>query len=362
MNAMKGIGCTVHGCLHSQEAMRRCETEQFDLIIVDYVMPDMNGIELVAALREMEAYRLVPIIMITSVIETALRLRAITAGATDFLSKPFDRVELQARARNLLALRQAQVELIDRARHLVSEVQATSFNLARREEEIIWRLARAMEFRDGTTGDHVSRVAEIARLIARGLGLSEDRARIIYLAAPLHDIGKIAISDTILQKPGRLTEEEVRIMREHVSYGMRILEDGSSDLVRAARAIAGTHHEKWDGSGYPCGLAGESIPLEGRIVAVADVFDALCSDRPYKPAWPAERAYDEIVRCSGSHFDPGCVEAFKSKWPDILSLLDGSLQAEALRRLPEVVRHDRIAASAHPCSILSLPLIWCGAN
>ncbi|TPK67520.1 HD domain-containing protein [Mesorhizobium sp. B2-4-15] len=323
MNAMKAIGCTVHGCLHSRETMQQCQTEQFDLIIIDYAVPKMNGIELVAALREMEPYRLVPIIMITPLTEAALRVQAIKVGTTDLLTKPFDRVELQARARNLLALRRAQIELTKIARHLASEVHTITFNLARREEEIVWRLARAMELRDGTTSSHISRVAEIARLIALGLGLGEDRARIIYLAAPLHDVGKIAIPDKILQKPGRLGDEEVQIMRRHVQHGMWILEDGCTDLTRVAAIIAGTHHERWDGSGYPYGLAGDDIPLEGRIVSVADVFDALCSERPYKPAWLAEQAYEEIVRCSGSHFDPACVEAFRSKWRDILSLMNG---------------------------------------
>lgn len=313
----------VQSCLDPLAATRLCAQEQFDLILVDYVMPGMNGNEFISALRGTEAYRLVPIVMITSEMELAIRRAAIEAGATDFLNKPFDRIELQARVRNLLALRQAQLDLSDRARLLAGEVEAATRHIAQREEEVIWRLARAIEYRDGTTGEHISRVAAVSRLIAEGLGVDEERARIIYLAAPLHDIGKIGISDAILQKPGRLSDSEMALMREHVGFGCSILEGGSSDLVRAAAVIAGSHHEKWDGSGYPAGLRGDQIPLEGRIVAVADVFDALCSERPYKKAWPLEDAYAEIVASGGRHFDPACVEAFKAKWPQILSVMTG---------------------------------------
>jgi putative two-component system response regulator len=188
---------------------------------------------------------------------------------------------------------------------------------------VIWRLARAIEYRDGDTGEHVSRVATISRLVAEAMGLSEDRCRTIYLAAPLHDIGKIAIPDAILGKPGKLTPDEIIQMRRHVTIGAEILEEGSSDLIRVARLIARGHHEKWDGTGYPEGLSGYDIPIEARIVAIADVFDALCSVRPYKPAWPLERAHAEIVRLAGSHFDPACVDAFAARWDDIIAVMEG---------------------------------------
>ncbi|MEO4000984.1 HD domain-containing phosphohydrolase [Mesorhizobium sp. CAU 1732] len=314
--------CAVETCLSAEIAMRLCADSQFDLLLVDYVMPKMNGVDFIAALRASEPYRLVPIIMITSDEDQKLRLHAIEVGATDFLNKPFDWIELQARVRNLLALRRAQLELAERARMLAREVDAATRHIMDREEEVIWRLSRAIEYRDGTTGEHVSRVATVSRLIAEGMGFAEERARILYLAAPLHDIGKIGISDAILQKPGRLTQDEVETMRRHVEYGCRILEGGSSDLIRMAATVAASHHEKWDGSGYPASLAGEAIPMEGRIVAIADVLDALCSERPYKRAWPIQDAYDEILRCSGTHFDPACVEAFKAKWPDIRPLFE----------------------------------------
>ncbi|WP_245413868.1 HD domain-containing phosphohydrolase [Fulvimarina endophytica] len=309
-------------CLDPEQAITECDQSQFDLVLVDYIMPKLDGIEVLTALRERAAYRHVPMIMIAATLDPALKRQAIQAGATDFLNKPFDWIELQSRVRNLLALRQVQCEQTDRARELAAEVEQATASLVAREEEIIWRLARAIEYRDGTTGDHVSRVAEICRILAETLGLGEERARILYLAAPLHDIGKIGIPDAVLQKPGRLSAEEMSVMRRHVDIGAAILGEASTEVVHVASVVAKTHHEKWDGNGYPAGLAGDAIPIEGRIVALADVFDALCSERPYKAAWPIEKAYDEILACSGSHFDPGCVEAFVAAWTRIRPLMD----------------------------------------
>ena len=245
------------------------------------------------------------------------------------MNKPFDPTELQARVVNLLALRSAQVELADRATWLAGKVEQATAHLLAREEEIIWRLARAIEYRDGDTGEHVSRVAQISKLIAGGIGLTQHHCRMIYLAAPLHDIGKIGIADAILGKPGKLTPAEIGIMREHVTIGARILENGSSELIRTAELIAQSHHERWDGTGYPDKLSGNDIPIEARIVAIADVFDALCSQRPYKPAWPIDKAYAEIITCSGSHFDPACVSAFCDKWSEIEAIMLGA-PAEAV--------------------------------
>lgn len=316
-------------CLNPLEALKLCQDQQFDLIIVDHIMPEMDGVAFTAALRSRPSYRIVPIIMVTSDLDKAVRIEAIKAGATDFLHKPFDATELQARVTNLLALRLAQVELADRAQWLTREVERATEHLLAREEEIIHRLARAIEYRDGDTGEHVSRVAMISQLIGEGIGLPPERCRMIYLTAPLHDVGKIGIADAILSKPGKLTDEEMAIMREHVTIGARILERGDSDLIRTAELIAQSHHEKWDGTGYPDRLAGADIPVEARIVAIADVFDALCSERPYKPAWPIDKAYAEIVRCSGTHFDPTCVAAFRAKWPEISAIMqpEASLQA-----------------------------------
>ena len=315
-------------CLHPFEALERSGQTQYDLVLVDHIMPEMDGVQFTSALRAREAYRLVPIVMVTSDMDRTTRIEAIRAGATDFVNKPFDPTELQARVANLLTLRAAQVELADRASWLAREVDIATAHLLAREEEIIWRLARAIEYRDGDTGEHVSRVAQISQLIASAIGLSAERCRIIYLAAPLHDIGKIGIADAILGKPGKLTPEEFGIMRSHVTIGARILENGSSELIRTAELIAQSHHERWDGTGYPDRLSGNDIPIEARVVALADVFDALCSERPYKPAWPLDNAYAEIVACSGTHFDPACVAAFCAKWSEIEAIM-GAAQVEA---------------------------------
>jgi putative two-component system response regulator len=309
-------------CLDPVEALRLCEKDQYDLVLVDHIMPGMDGIEFTQVLRLRDTYRNVPVVMVTSDADKEIRIEAIRAGANDFLTKPFDPIELQARVSNLLALRQAQVQLADRAKHLAREVEQATAHLLAREEEIIYRLARAIEYRDGDTGEHVSRVAQICHVIGEGLGLSPQRCRTIYLAAPLHDIGKIGIADAILGKPGKLTPEEMARMREHVNIGARILEKGDSELIRTAELIAQNHHEKWDGTGYPNRLSGHDIPVEARIVALADVFDALCSERPYKKAWPIEDAYAEIINCSGTHFDPACVVAFQERWLDIRAIME----------------------------------------
>lgn len=317
-------GVDVETFLDPSEAMARCWEIQFDLVLVDYLMPHMNGVEFTASLRASKGYRLVPIIMVTAQMERSIRRSAIEAGATDFVNKPFDALELAARVKNLLSLRKAQTDLANRAQWLAREVALATKHIADREEEVIWRLARAVEYRDGSTGEHVSRVATFCQLIAEGLEQSAEFCRTLYLAAPLHDIGKIATPDAVLNKPGRLSPEEMALMREHVLVGGEILADGTSDLIRMAELIARYHHERWDGTGYPHGLKGQEIPLPARIAAVADVFDALCSERPYKAAWPVDKAYAEIVANAGSHFDPACVAAFQLKWDEIAKVAQGA--------------------------------------
>lgn len=310
-------GCTVQAYAEPVAAHARAQKIDFDMVVVDQVMPGMTGTELIRRLRQVPAYTNVPMVVVTADADRSVRHEAIFAGATDFLNKPLDPVELKARVRNLLALRRAQQDSEQRADWLTREVANATQHLACREEEIIWRLARALEYRDGGTGDHISRVATIARLIGEGLGCDAIFVRTLYLAAPLHDVGKIGVPDSILSKPGKLTAEETSAMREHVAIGARILSNGTSELIRTAAQIAATHHEKWDGTGYPNGLKGLQIPLEGRITAIADVFDALCSARPYKPAWTLNDAYEEISNGAGSHFDPACVAAFQLKWKEI---------------------------------------------
>lgn len=335
-------GIEIDTCLDSRLVEETCRKTQYDTLVIDYLMPGVDGISLVRALRAREPYRTVPIVMVTSKLEREVRVEALSAGATDFLTKPFDRLELQARVSNLLSLRRAQVRLSCWAEELNGAVKRAVQTVARREEEMIWRLARAMEMRDIDTGYHISRVAEISRALARGLGHDEHWCHMVYLAAPLHDIGKIGVSDSILRKPGRLDDDELAEMRRHVEHGNRILHGGSSELLQVAANIAGHHHEKWDGSGYPAGLSGEAIPLEARIVALADVFDALCSKRPYKPAWPREAAVAEVRRGAGRHFDPACVEAFVRLLPEIEEIMT------RLRDEPEDATTAVVRAAADP--------------
>jgi putative two-component system response regulator len=207
--------------------------------------------------------------------------------------------------------------LEDRAVHLEAEVDRATAHLQQREEDMIYRLARAIEVRDHETGDHVERVARVAGILAKAMGFGTEFVRTLWLAAPLHDVGKIGVPDAVLNKPGRLDGAELAHMKLHPTIGAEILADGDSDMLRMAEQIARCHHEKWDGSGYPNGLAGEQIPVPARITAVADVLDALCNPRSYKPAWPASEAREEILRGSGTHFDPACVSALDHAWAQI---------------------------------------------
>lgn len=320
----------VEGFSDPRAAMARCAETMFDLILVDYRMPGMDGVTCVEHLRGDPGYEHVPVIMLTADNDRDLRLAAIRAGATDFVNKPFDPEELRVRVRNLLSLRQAQLSLADRARHLDAEIKQATHKLVAREEELIWRLARAIEVRDGNTGEHVSRVAKVSSIIARHMGMGEVFCRTLYLAAPLHDTGKIGIPDAILNKPGGLNDAERAIINSHTEIGGRILEDGDSDLIRMAHEIALTHHEKWDGTGYSKGLSGDSIPISGRIVALADVFDALCTERPYKKAWGLDEAYGEIHRLSGAHFDPDCVFAFEAGKSEIAEIYGAAARVETV--------------------------------
>lgn len=293
---------------------------QPDLAIVDYMMPGMNGIELTAALR-MEAWgRDIPIVMITANEESVVRHRALEAGSTDFLRRPIDPIEVKARLKNLLKLREAQKKISDKASWLADEIEKATRVISDREAEIILRLARAAEYRDGDTGSHILRMALYSSVVAHGLNLDNALCDLIYRAAPLHDVGKIGISDLVLLKPGPLDPEERIEIEKHTLIGEAILSGSTCGLIEMASEIAAAHHERWDGTGYPRKLKGEDIPLTARIVAVADVFDALTSKRPYKRAWSLEEARDAIIAGSGSQFDPACVDAFLQNWDVIVGV------------------------------------------
>jgi putative two-component system response regulator len=299
-----------------------------DLLIVDYMMPEPDGMAFIRRFREDARNADIPVLMITADHERETRYAALETGANDFLTKPIDRAEFQARVRNMLAWRRSQKALEDRAAWLAEKVAEATHEILEREREMITRLSRAAEFRDPETGAHIQRMSNYSRLIAERLGLSAGDQALILRAAPMHDVGKIAIPDHILLKPGRLDEAELAIMRTHAEKGYEILKDSKSPLLDTAALIVLTHHEKFGGGGYPRGLVGEDIPLFGRIVAVADVFDALTTERPYKQAWSLERALGFLRAGAGDHFDPACVDAFLARIDDALEIQASFQDAE----------------------------------
>jgi putative two-component system response regulator len=279
--------------------------------MLDLRMPGTSGFEVLELLRPwLEASPPVPVIVLTGDTTRETRRRALAAGARDFITKPFDSEEVCLRVTNHLAMRQIELELKSHGDELERRVVERTSELEQARLEVIDRLAMAAEYRDDDTHQHAQRIGNTAALLAAALDVPD--VELIRRAAPLHDIGKIAIPDAILLKPGRLTETEFEAVKNHTVIGGKILSGGKSQLLRSAEEIALTHHERWDGRGYPAGLAAEQIPASGRLVAVADVFDALTHERPYKQAWSVERAVEEISQRAGHDFDPAVVEVFQS--------------------------------------------------
>ena len=326
------------------EAQRWCRAHEPDLVITDHQMPGMTGTELVRLLRDNPLLRDVPILMVTTVQDRALRHEVLSLGAHDYLLKPLDAIEAGARIRNLLALRRSTRALARHAASLESEILRATEAITAREHEAIVRLARAAEFRDWETGAHIIRVARYARLIGRHLGLPPARQDALFRAAPMHDVGKIGVPDYILLKPSGLDDAEFNIMKQHTVVGHRILAGSSSELLQMAADIALTHHERFDGTGYPAGLAGEAIPQCGRIVAVADTFDALMSERPYKSEWPIGLATEYLRQNAATRFDPDCVDAF-------LAALDEIAEIRALYPDPAVPTVGRMLPAVLPAEV-----------
>ncbi len=302
------------------DAVRWATTHAADLVLVDYQMPEMDGIEFVRRLRRLPEYTHVPMVMVTVHDDRKVRYAALDAGITDFLTKPIDTRECLARCRNLLTLRRQQLALEDKGRLLEGMVQEATAEVRQREKETLFRLAKAGEFRDEETGNHVIRMARYSRLIADAIGLDAQEAETIELAAPLHDIGKIGLPDHILLKADKLTDTESKVMQRHPVIGYEILKDSPSKYLRMGALIALGHHERFEGSGYPYGLVGDHIPLPARIVAIADVYDALTSKRPYKGAWLSDEAFRYLQGQRDSHFDPALVDAFLSVREEALEI------------------------------------------
>lgn len=322
LEALAPLACATRLVIGLADAPEALRGQVCDLILIDAGEAGHgDGVRLVACLRDSPDHARTPILMLAAGDAATVRREAIAAGATDLMARPVEPLDLITRVGNLIELALVRRAAEHQTRAMARTVERAVAEAAAQEREIIRRLMLAAEFRDDQAGDHLTRVAGCAIAIAEGLGLSEEQANDIALASTMHDIGKISIPDTILMKPGALSEAEREEMKQHALRGYRMLNDSPSHLLQLASDIALTHHERWDGEGYPQGLRGAEIPLAGRIIAVADVFDALISERVYKKAWPPEQARRHLEAHAGSHFDPDCVAAFVSRWTDILVLV-----------------------------------------
>ncbi|HEY5314004.1 MAG TPA: HD domain-containing phosphohydrolase [Pirellulales bacterium] len=315
-----------------REAVQMVIDEEPDAVLLDIMMPRVSGLDILATLRADARWLHLPIVILTAASDLDTKRKALELGASDFLGKPLDQTELMPRIRNVLTVKQHYDSLRNYSQELEAAVLKRTAELARSRQEVIHCLARASEFRDDHTGKHVLRVGRYARLIAAELGWQGERLDMLEQAAQLHDIGKIGIPDAILMKPGKLTTEEFETMKKHSAYGKsitvtlpeheqnvlkehtelgsRLLETSESPILALAGIVAISHHERWDGTGYPLGLAGEAIPIEGRITAVADVFDALSSKRPYKPAFELSKCFELLEEGRGTQFDSRILDAF----------------------------------------------------
>ncbi len=305
-----------------------------DLVLLDVMMPGMDGFEVAKRIRENVDFSDLPIIMVTALTSKEDRLRAVEAGANDFITKPIDKTELKVRTASLLKMKEAQdaikrykAELEKKVEQRTAELRLALQDTAEAQRkthqahlETIQRLAIAAEYKDEDTAAHIHRMSNYCAIIARGLHLSPSEQEIILHASPMHDVGKIGIADAILLKPDKLYEDEWDIIKQHSTIGYRILSGSSSELLQVGEIIALSHHEKWDGSGYPKGLVGENIHLFGRICAVADVFDALTSTRPYKKAFSNEKAYEILRESRGTHFDPKVLDVFFERLDEVVSI------------------------------------------
>ena len=326
----------------SRKAISLIENARPDLVLLDIVMPNVNGLEILKAVRQLPGLESLPVVILTASTDPETKQSALQLGATDFLAKPVDPIELIPRVRNLLVVKSHQDQLAAHAERLERAVRQRTRELAVSRKHVIECLARAAEYRDDDTGQHIIRVGRYAGLIAEELGFSAEFCEQLEQAAQLHDVGKIAIPDSILKKEGALDADEYELMQKHCMFGnkiikpielsdrnrlrahpelgARILSVESSEIIRMASRIALTHHEWFDGTGYPIGLAGEDIPIEGRITAVADVYDALSSARPYKKPFPRAECFRIMKSESGTHFDPAVLEAFFARSHDITGI------------------------------------------
>jgi putative two-component system response regulator len=306
----------VKAALNGERALKITSSEQQpDIILLDIMMPGIDGYEVCRQLKDNPVTAHIPVIFVTAMTEVADEEKGFALGAVDYITKPVSPPLVLARVKTHLALHDQNRELERKVRERTGELHTT-------RQEIINRLGRAAEYKDNETGLHVIRMSHYARLLAAAVSDDEAWVDLVFNAAPMHDIGKIGIPDSILLKKGTLNQAEWEIMRQHPYYGAEIIGDHDSELLQMARSIALAHHEKWDGSGYPEGLKGEDIPLSARIIAIADVFDALTTERPYKQAWSIDGAVRMIDESAGSHFDPQITALLHEVLPEMLEIRD----------------------------------------
>lgn len=309
----------VEGETEPRNVVELQKENSYDLILLDLQMPFLSGFELMELLKNSSESR-AEIMILTANIEQETKRYALEHGCKDFITKPFDHKEVVYRIRNILETVVLHKILTEKNKQLESSCQARTNELLETRLHAIQCLGKAAEYRDNETGMHVVRMSKTSARLAKELGWSDEECELILNASPMHDIGKIGIPDHILLKPGSLDIDEWEIMQSHTHIGVKILSISDSDLFKTAAEIANTHHEKWDGSGYPYGLSGDEIPIMSRIVALSDTFDALISERPYKKAWPIEEAVAYVTENSGKHFDPQIVKAFENCLKEILEI------------------------------------------
>ncbi len=312
----KNIECL----LDSTKTILTCKEFKPDLIILDILMPQLDGFQVMQQLNGFRVEHYLPILAISADKSSSIRLRALQSGATDFLNKPFESVEIISKIRNMVELRILHNQIASQNKLLEFKVNERTKELRFTQYDIIRRLAQAAEFRDGDTGIHILRMSQYAKKLGQALGLSAEECDLLHHASPLHDVGKIGIPDNILLKPGKLTIQEFEIMKTHTTIGAKILAGSDSPVMKIAEVIALTHHERWDGKGYPYGIKMDEIPFMGQICSVCDVFDALTSVRPYKKAWSVKQAIDEIRRMRNLNFNPLIVDKFFDILPEIESI------------------------------------------
>jgi len=311
LRAVLGHEFRLRVALNGSKALEIAESVKPDLILLDVMMPDLDGYDTCKRLKQCEGTAEIPIIFLTTLSETESQQKGLDLGAVDYIAKPFSAPLVRSRVRTQVALHRHRMELTELVRERTQELLDTRL-------EIIRRLGRAAEYKDNETGMHVVRMSHIARMLALAYGMDEAKAEVLFQASPMHDIGKIGIPDKVLLKPGKLDPDEWELIKRHTTIGAEIIGDHPSELLIMARTVALRHHERWDGTGYPGGLKGADIPVEARIVALADVFDALLSVRPYKPAWSLDDTMKYVFAQRGQHFDPEITDAFVQVLPDCL--------------------------------------------